>query len=329
MSATRQPTQAGPSPLLYNILVTFLCPLFLGPAAYNYDLEIARAAASDTLKSFDIRTDWDLILAVQIVCLNLAAIGSLGLSMGDDLPVNTVLRCRYNANALQRSADRARDRMEKRQARELAANAPEAQPLDETAVLEAMRGAAQAQHRAAEARARLTGEKLPEQPLMQLLREGTPGAESFASPAVPAPASAPAAPSAAETPAATRPVSAAPSTAASPAAASSTSATLAAAQRPEAAPGQTPDPTTEAGRRDMHGKVIWAGAMAKVATELAEELPRLPPHEQRLHQIRINALCSVSQELAAGRGKTWAQAFPPLPSAAPRSNKPTPPQPSA
>jgi len=97
----------------------------------------------------------------------------------------------------------------------------------------------------------------------------------------------------------------------------------------EAASGQTPDLTTEAGRRDMHGKVIWAGAMAKVATELAEELPHLPPHEQRLHQIRINALCSVSQELAAGRGKTRAQAFPPLPFTVPPPNRPTPPQPKA
>ncbi len=221
------------------------------------------------------------MVAVQIVCFGVAALGSLGLSMDDELPVNTVLRCRYNANALQRSADRARDRMEKRQARELQAEVPpKPQPLDESAVLESMRSATQAQHRAAEAWARLTGEPVPEQPLMQELREGTAGPETF-DPSVAAATTVDAPPPA-------------------------VAATAVAAPPGQAAPGQAPHPTTAAGRRDMEGKVIWAGAMAKVATELAEELPHLPPHEQRLHQIRINALCSVSQELAAGRGKTRA-----------------------
>ena len=46
--------------------------------------------------------------------------------------------------------------------------------------------------------------------------------------------------------------------------------------------------------------MIWAGAMATVATEFAQEMAELSPSEQRLHQIRIKALNGACGRLAAG-----------------------------
>jgi hypothetical protein len=343
MSATTQPKQTGPSPLLYSILVTFLSPLFLGASARNNDFEIARAAAIGMLQSFNIRTDWDLMVAVQIVCFGVAALGSLGLSMDDELPVNTVLRCRYNANALQRSADRGRDRLEKREAQVLEANPHDFAPLDEEAVLTSMRTAAQARHAAAEARARFTGEPVPEMPLMRELREGTGGAATFATPTAPAatptqavsaqavsaqvipmqaiPTQAPSiqAPSIqAISPqhttthaAASAPAPAAPD--ATPIAVQPAPATPANPARVDTAVHHASHPASAVSRAEMASKLVWAGSMATVATELAEEMPHLSPDEQRKHQIRIDALCSVSKELAAGGGKSRSEAFSPLP----------------
>ena len=42
----------------------------------------------------------------KVIGFGLATLGSLSLSMGDDLPIPAILRLRANANALDRSADR-------------------------------------------------------------------------------------------------------------------------------------------------------------------------------------------------------------------------------
>ena len=163
------PHAARPTDLLFNILVTFLCPLFLGGPTGNADVAVARAAATEMLNSFRIRNAWDLLAAVQVVGFAMAGVGSLGLSMDDDLPVNTVLRCRSNANALQRSSDRAQARMDKRQAQE--AGQPDTAPPDAAAVLEACRQAADAQRMVATAQARMEGTEPADAPGMIALRE--------------------------------------------------------------------------------------------------------------------------------------------------------------
>src|SRR4051812_18777819 len=152
------PKSMPPSDLLFSILVTFLTPLFLGGATGNYDVATAQAAAIESVRSFRIRGAWDLIKVVQIVGFGIAALGSIDLSMREDLSLSMVLRCRSNANALQRSSDRAEARLEAAQAQDPAHRQPAVEPLDPAAVQEAFRQAAEAQQAVAAARARLRTE---------------------------------------------------------------------------------------------------------------------------------------------------------------------------
>jgi hypothetical protein len=239
-----------PTDLLFNVLVILLTPLFLGGASGNADFTLARAAAIEMLGSFRIRTPWDLLTAVQTVGFAMAALGSLGLSMTEDLSVNAVLRCRSNANALQRSSDRAQDRMDKRQA----SNQPHAEPLDVDAMLGSFRKAADAQQAVAEARARLAGEAPPAPALQAETRPETP--QPKATPVPPAPA--------------------------------------ASASILPIRPG-TPEPGS---RLDQENKAMWAGAMATVAAEFAQEMEHMSPAEQRANQQRINALTAVTNKLS-------------------------------
>ncbi len=240
-----------PTDLLFNVLVILLTPLFLGGASGNADFTLARAAAIEMLGSFRIRTPWDLLTAVQTVGFAMAALGSLGLSMTEDLSVNTALRCRSNANALQRSSDRAQERLEKRQT---AKHQHTAEPLDVDAMMGSFQKVADAQQAVTEARARLAREAPPVPETRAETRPETPRPK--AAPVPPAPA---------------------------------VSASILPIR-----PG-TPEPGS---RLDQENKVIWAGAMATVAEEFAQEMKHLPPAEQRAHQIRINALNAVTNKLS-------------------------------
>ncbi len=133
------PSSILPSDRLFSILITFLTPLFLDEAN---DVATARAAAIELLRAFRIRNSWDLLVVVQVVGFAMAALGSISLSMTDGLSVNAILRCRSNANALQRSSDRARDRLERHQAQDTLP--PDIAPLDEAALQDALRDAAAA-----------------------------------------------------------------------------------------------------------------------------------------------------------------------------------------
>ena len=81
-------------------------PMFLGVAAGNIDL--ARMAALETMNAYRTRNHADLIAVAQIIAFGLAALGSLSLSMADDISINMALRLRGNANALNRSAEQNR-----------------------------------------------------------------------------------------------------------------------------------------------------------------------------------------------------------------------------
>ncbi|MFL5251887.1 MAG: hypothetical protein ACJ8AI_03160 [Rhodopila sp.] len=74
--------------------------------------------------------------------------------MAEGMPVNTVLRCRYSANGLQRSSDRAQDRRHAQQPQDTASDIELPDPEE---VLETFRQVAEAQRAVAQAQAQLAG----------------------------------------------------------------------------------------------------------------------------------------------------------------------------
>ena len=89
-----------------NLIVTLLAPMFI--AVCGGDIEYARMAATETVNGYRSRDHGDLIAIAQIVARGLAALGSLSLSMSDDLTIAMTLRLHSNANALNRSAEQNR-----------------------------------------------------------------------------------------------------------------------------------------------------------------------------------------------------------------------------
>jgi len=109
-----EPQEAAPGPgysidpsnILMNLIVALLAPMFLGVAAG--DINLARMAAIETVNAYRSRNHADLIAIAQIIGYGLAALGSLSLSMADDISIAMALRLRGNANALNRSAEQNR-----------------------------------------------------------------------------------------------------------------------------------------------------------------------------------------------------------------------------
>jgi hypothetical protein len=98
-----------PSGILMALITALLAPMFLGVAAG--DIGLARMAAAETINAYRARDHADLIAIAQIVACGLAALGSLSLSMEDDISLSMTLRLRGNANALNRSAEQNRRAM--------------------------------------------------------------------------------------------------------------------------------------------------------------------------------------------------------------------------
>jgi hypothetical protein len=95
-----------PADILMNLIVALLAPMFLGAAAG--DIGFARSAAIETVNAYRIRNHADLIAVAQIIGFGLAALGSLSLSMMDEISLSMTLRLRGNAVALNRSAEQNR-----------------------------------------------------------------------------------------------------------------------------------------------------------------------------------------------------------------------------
>ncbi len=95
-----------PGNILLNLVVTLLAPMFLPASGGN--LGFARQAALQTVRDYQIEAQADLIIVAQIIAFGLAALGSLSLSMADDLSLSMTLRLRANANACNRSAGQNR-----------------------------------------------------------------------------------------------------------------------------------------------------------------------------------------------------------------------------
>ena len=92
--------------VLINLISAFLTPMFL--VASNGDLRLAEMAALQTIDAYRVQNKADIVTVAQIVAFGLATLGSLGLSMNDDLSLSMILRLRGNANACNRSAEQLR-----------------------------------------------------------------------------------------------------------------------------------------------------------------------------------------------------------------------------
>jgi hypothetical protein len=108
MSETITPTEAPnhrlhPVDVLMCLLATLLAPMFV--CATAGDIVLARMAAIETINDYRARNHADLIAVAQIIGYGLAALGSLSLSMADDISLSMTLRLRSNANACTRSAE--------------------------------------------------------------------------------------------------------------------------------------------------------------------------------------------------------------------------------
>jgi hypothetical protein len=117
-----------PAELFLRLIITLLTPMFLASA--NGDLDFARAAAAHTLEAYRAQTHSDLITVAKIIAFGIATLGSLTLSMAEDLSVSQILRLRASANATDRSEHRNRLAL----TQERAAPTPPEREIDEAAL---------------------------------------------------------------------------------------------------------------------------------------------------------------------------------------------------
>jgi hypothetical protein len=95
---------------VFEKILAFLAPLFLGTGANN--LDAAREAATAILASYDPQTDRELRFAALSIAFGFGALESLSRASDPALALNQVLRLRGNANALNRAAQQNETRLE-------------------------------------------------------------------------------------------------------------------------------------------------------------------------------------------------------------------------
>jgi hypothetical protein len=98
----------SPAQILHALMLSCMYPLLQNQHTGPIDPTMARNAAIELLKTFRVRDTWELFICTQIMGFGLTALDSLGLSMTPGLSPAMVLRCRSNANGLQRASDRSR-----------------------------------------------------------------------------------------------------------------------------------------------------------------------------------------------------------------------------
>jgi hypothetical protein len=106
MTQTTESPPHHPTNALMSLVITLLLPTFLGVTAG--DIALARMAAIETINDYRARNNADLIAIAQIIACGLAALGSLSLSMDDNISLSMTLRLRGSAVALNRSAEQNR-----------------------------------------------------------------------------------------------------------------------------------------------------------------------------------------------------------------------------
>ena len=119
-----------PAQILQALMVSCIYPLLQNKRTGPIDPAMAHAAAIEILKSFHIRDTWELFICTQIMGFGLVALDSLGLSMTPGLSPAMVLRCRSNANSLQRTSQRSRQALDDHRAASEAQRAREAALAD-------------------------------------------------------------------------------------------------------------------------------------------------------------------------------------------------------
>jgi hypothetical protein len=99
-------TSVQPTSLPMNLVVAFLTPILL--VATGGDRSQATAMAVETINAHTARNPADLLLVGESIALGLGVLGSIGLSMAENIPIDQILRLRNNAASLHRAADRCR-----------------------------------------------------------------------------------------------------------------------------------------------------------------------------------------------------------------------------
>ena len=268
-----------PGDVLISLIVAVLAPMFL--TASGGDIGFARLAAMETVKAYRARDNADLISIAQIIACGLVSLGSLGLSLADNLSLSMTLRLRGNAVALNRSADLSRRAI--RQARDDAEAGYDTGRMDmapdpgqEEFEAKIAANLALAQRLTAEARA---------QPQNTQPKDAQPQ-DDQRSVATPAPAPIPVRPAAPTQPT----TKSAPNLVAARPAATDTFDTMTGQQR----------------------KSIWAAAMADVAGEFTASLIHLPPKERKAASIRAAILSSCANTLITGETPEWYKSHLPI-----------------
>jgi hypothetical protein len=253
-----------PVDILMSFIVAFLAPMFL--SASGGDIGFARMAAIETITAYRARSPADLIAIAQLIGCGLAALGSLSLSMADNLSLSMTLRLRGNAVSLNRAAEQNRRALRAAESADLPADTdsgaqPAFQPHPDDARFEAevLASVAAAQQATAAAQVRLQTAKpapIPATPQKTALTATVPTTPAVAIPAITTPTAPAIAPTA-----------------------------------------RTPIASTVT---DEQRQAMWATAMADVAGEFTTGLHNLPPEERRLASRRAAALSSCAQQLLTG-----------------------------
>jgi hypothetical protein len=89
-----------------DLIVAFLAPMFLAVTGGN--VSHARAAAIETVNAYRAENHVDLLTVAQIIAFGITALGSLSLSMADNLSISLILRLRGNAVSSNRAAEQCR-----------------------------------------------------------------------------------------------------------------------------------------------------------------------------------------------------------------------------
>ncbi|HEX3575115.1 MAG TPA: hypothetical protein VHU42_10990 [Rhodopila sp.] len=258
-----------PADILMTVIVAFLAPMFL--TSSGGDIQFARMAAIETVNAYRARNHADLIAIAQVIACGLTALGSLALSLADNLSLSMTLRLRSNAVALNRAAELNRRALRETPIGDRVPQAGETtDPTFATQIdqpdyhAEVIASVAAAQGMAAEAFANLAKDPAP----AAISQAPTPEAAlSLAAPSLAAPSVA-------------TPSVATPGTAA-------TTIAVPSAATPKMADRQRQD-------------VIWASAIADVAGEFAADIGHLSPNDQ-IKQSRMAALLSrCASDLISG-----------------------------
>jgi hypothetical protein len=253
-----------------GLIVALLAPMFLGVTAG--DINLARVAAFETVSDYRTQSHADLVAIAQIIAFGLAALGSLSLSMADDISVSMALRLRGNANALNRSAEQNR---------------------------RAVGGGHSTPHRPGNEsehdQDQYEAEVLANLAATRKLITNAQTHDAQTHPVVPA---------ATLTTIATPPIAAPTPIATPPITAPTSIATPPIAKPTPAAPTALASTLTVPKPSDREIQAMWAAAMADVADEFTASLIHLPPVERKMASRRIAALSSCANDLMLGTAAT-------------------------